>query len=87
MNTYFEALWQYMREHPLELYGEHVESVIDLFYDCYAEGALRDTPAMRQGIHRLYELTSPGVGDQLLDVLSGYSLEVEKRAFRVMSLS
>ena len=36
---------------------------------------------MKESIHRLYELTSPGVGDELLNILSAYSLEGEKRAF------
>ena len=55
--------------------------MLELFYECYAEGALRDTPEMRENIHRLYQLTSPRVGDELLNILSDYSLEAEKRAF------
>lgn len=81
MNTYSEAFCRYIREHPLKMYDMEIESVLELFYECYAEGALRDTPEMREHIHRLYELTSPKVGDELVDILSAYALEAEKRAF------
>lgn len=81
MNAYAEAFYRYIQEHPLKHYEVEIESVLELFYECYAEGALRDTPEMKEGIRRLYELTSPGVGDELLNVLSAYSLEGEKRAF------
>ena len=81
MNAYSEAFYRYVQEHPLKYFDVEIESVLELFYQCYAEGALRDTPEMRKCIHRLYELTSPGVGDELVNVLSEYSLEGEKRAF------
>ena len=81
MNRYSEALRRYIRENPLKMYDAEIESVMELLYECYADGALRDTPEMKAGIHRLYELTSPQVGDELVNVLSAYSLEGEKRAF------
>ena len=81
MNAYAEAFCRYIQERPLKYYDVEIESVLELFYECYAEGALRDTPEMRENIHRLYQLTSPRVGDELLNILSDYSLEAEKRAF------
>ena len=81
MNAYSEAFYRYIQEHPLKYHDVEIESVLELFYECYAEGALRDTPEMKACIHRLYELTSPRVGDELLHVLSAYALEGEKRAF------
>ena len=81
MNAYAEAFYRYIQEHPLKYFDVEIESVLELFYECYAEGALRDTPEMKECIRRLYELTSTRVGDELLNVLSAYSLEGEKRAF------
>lgn len=81
MNIYKEALRRYIRENPLKMYDAEIESVMEVFYEAYAEGALRDTPEMKACIQRIYQLTTPRVGDALLDVLSAYSLEVEKRAF------
>ena len=81
MNAYAEAFYRYIQERPLKYYDVEIESVLELFYECYAEGALRDSPEMRENIHRLYQLTSPRVGDELLNILSDYSLEAEKRAF------
>ena len=81
MNAYAEAFYRYIQEYPIQYFDVEIESVLELFYECYAEGALRDTPEMKESIHRLYELTSPGVGDELLNILSAYSLEGEKRAF------
>ena len=81
MNTYSEAFARYIQEHPLTMYGAEIESVMELFYECYAEGALRDTPEMKDCIKRLYELTSPQVGDELLHLISDFALAGEKRAF------
>ena len=81
MNAYAEAFYRYIQEHPLKYYDVEIESVLELFYEYYAEGALRDTPEMKARIRRIYELTSPRVGDELLNVLSAYSLAGEKRAF------
>ena len=81
MNAYSEAFYRYVREHPLKHFDVEIESVLELFYECYAGGALRDTPEMKKCIHRLYQLTSPRVGDELVDVLSAYALEAERRAF------
>ena len=81
MNAYSEAFCKYIQEHPLKYYDVEIESVLDLFYQCYAEGALRDTPGMKACIRKLYELTSPQVGDQILNILSDFSLEAERRAF------
>lgn len=81
MNAYSEAFARYLREHPLEYYDAEIESVLELFYECYAEGALRDTPEMKACIRRVYELTSPRVGDTLLHLISDFALAGEKRAF------
>ena len=81
MNQYKELFRRYIRENPLKMYDLEIESVMEVFYETYAEGALRDTPEMKSCIYRLYQLTSPRVGDALVDVLSAYSLEAEKRAF------
>lgn len=81
MNAYSEAFYQYIQEHPLKYYDVEIESVLGMFYDCYAEGALRDTPKMKACIRRFYELTSPQLGDALMDVLSEFSLEAERQAF------
>lgn len=81
MNVYLEAFSRYLQEHPLKMYDIEVESVLELFYECYAEGALRDTPEMKACIRRVYELTSPRVGDELLYLISDFALAGEKRAF------
>ena len=81
MNAYAEAFYRYIQEHPLKYFDVEIESVLELFYECYAEGALRDTPEMKECIRGLYELTSPRAGDELLNVLNAYSLEGERRAF------
>lgn len=81
MNAYSEAFYQYIQEHPLKYYDVEIESVLELFYQCYAEGALRDTPKMKACIRKMYELTSPQTGDELLNLLSEFCLEAERRAF------
>lgn len=81
MNAYSEAFYRYVREHPLKMYDVEIESVLELFYECCAEGALKDTPEMKACIKRIYELTSPQLGDMLLHLISDYALEGEKRAF------
>jgi len=81
MNAYSEAFYHYIQDHPLKYYDVQIESVLEMFYECYAEGDLRDTPEMKACIRRLYELTSPHLGDELVNILSAYSLEGEKRAF------
>ena len=81
MNTDLEAFTRYLQEHPLNMYDEEIESVLELFYECYAEGALKDTPEMKACIRRVYELTSPRVGDELLYLISDFALAGEKRAF------
>lgn len=81
MNAYSEAFSQYIREHPLKYYDLEIESVLDLLYQCYSEDALRDTPKMKACIRKMYELTSPQTGDALINLLSEFSLEAERRAF------
>ena len=81
MNAYSEAFYRYVQEHPLKYCDVEIESVLELFYECYAQGALRDTPQMKACIHRIYELTSPQVGDAVLNLISDFALEGEKRAF------
>ena len=81
MNAYSEAFYRYVREHPLKMYDVEIKSVLELFYECYAEGALKDTPEMKACIRRIYELTSPRVGDKLLYRISDFALAGEKRAF------
>ena len=81
MNTYQEAFVRYIQDHPLKMYDAEIESVMELFYECYAEGALKDTPEMKACVKRLYELTSPQVGDELLHLISDFALAGEKRAF------
>jgi len=81
MNVYSEAFRRYILEHLLKYNDSEIKSILELFYECYAEGALRDTPEMKACIRKLYELTSPQVGDELLDTVSTLCLEGEKRAF------
>lgn len=81
MNAYSKAFARYLQEHPLKMYDADIESVMELFYECYAEGALKDTPEMKACIKRVYELTPPEVGDELLYLISDFALAGEKRAF------
>ena len=81
MNVYSEAFYRYLQEHPLKNDDVEIESVLELFYECCAEGVLRDTPQMRAGIRRIYELAGPRAGDEILNLLSDLLWEGEKRAF------
>lgn len=81
MNAYSEAFYRYIQEHPLKQYDVEIESILEMFYDCYAMGGLRDSQEMRECIKRMYELTSPELGDRLMNLISDYALEGEKRAF------
>ena len=38
MNAYAEAFYRYIQEHPLKYFDVEIESVLELFYECYAEG-------------------------------------------------
>jgi hypothetical protein len=38
MNAYSEALYRYIQEHPLKQYDVEIESILEMFYDCYAMG-------------------------------------------------
>lgn len=42
MNAYSEAFYRYIREHPLKYCDVEIESILQMFYECYAEGAGRD---------------------------------------------
>ena len=81
MNAYSEAFYRYIQEHPLKYNDAQIESVLELFYECYAQGALRDTPEMKTCIERLCGLTSPQERDTLLALVSDFARAGEKRAF------
>lgn len=79
----FEALWDYVRKHPI-CYGDNAESILEMLFSQYDDYNPLDNPAIKDAFHQLYgHLDGPGLpdSDAIIDTACTLCYEHEKVGF------
>ena len=84
MNAYTAAFIQYIKDHPLKYYDVEIESLLDVFYQCYSEGSMQDPEQVKAALDQIDSLTQPLSPEAREDIFAAFcsaSAEIERHAF------
>lgn len=81
MNAYMAAFIEYVKEHPLKYADVDVDSLLEMFYECYCEYNPMETDRIRALFREMDETLPGGLQDDLFGLVSGLCAEQGRAAF------
>ncbi len=82
MNTYSEAFYKYVQNHPVDFDGANIDSLLEMFFWCYWEHNPMESERLRMLYRQLDSLLPEKVHGDVFNLVCCISVEQGRRAFQ-----